>query len=285
MTTKTVLRFVLAALAGVGAVASAQKVVPVGPKHDSGQSVTPAYEGWFQNPDGTFNLLFGYYSRNYTEQVDVPIGPENKFEPGPADRGQPTHFTPRRAWGVFTVTVPKDFGAKKLTWTLNANGEAISIPASLDPLWVVEPLKDVGTNNTPPYLAFSEKAQFALGPQGQSTSLSATVGKPLELPLWVADDASVGPGATKPRTPAVVLLWNKFRGPGEVTFSNQRPAIQEAQFSAPPNTVFHGKSVTTATFSEPGEYVLHVIANDWSGEGGRGFVCCWTNAQIKVQVK
>ena len=44
-------------------------------------------------------------------------------------------------------------------------------------------------------------------------------------------------------------------------------------------------AVSTATFSEPGDYVLHVIANDWSGEGGRGFVCCWTNAQVKVQVK
>jgi len=284
MKTNTVIGFVLAALAGVGAVAYAQKVVPADPKHDSGQSVTPSWEGWFQNPDGTYSLLFGYFNRNYVEQVDVPIGPENKFEPGPADRGQPTHFQPRRAWGVFTVTVPKDFGSNKLSWTLTANGETISIPASLDPLWVVEPLKD-SSNNTPPYLAFSDTGTFVQGPQGQSSSLSATVGKPLDLPLWVADDASVAPGATKPRTPPVTLLWNKFRGPGQVTFSNQRPAIDEAQFSAPPNTVFHGKSVTTATFSEPGDYVLHVIANDWSGEGGRGFVCCWTNAQVKVQVK
>jgi hypothetical protein len=284
MKTNTVIGFVLAALTGVGVVAYAQKVVPAGPKHDSGQSVTPSYEGWLQNPDGTYSLLFGYFNRNYVEQVDVPIGPENKFEPGPADRGQPTHFQPRRAWGVFTVTVPKDFGSNKLIWTLTANGETISIPASLDPLWVVEPLKD-SSNNTPPYLAFSDTGTFVQGPQGQSSSLSATVGKPLELPLWVADDASVAPGATKPRTPPVTLLWNKFRGPGQVIFSNQRPAIDEAQFSAPPNTVFHGKSVTTATFSEPGDYVLHVIANDWSGEGGRGFVCCWTNAQVKVQVK
>ncbi len=99
---------------------------------------------------------------------------------------------------------------------------------------------------------------------------------------------AIRPGANKPRDAKeapVTLLWNKFRGPGQITFSNQRPPIQEAQFSAPPNTVFHGKSVTTATFSEPGDYVLHVIANDWSGEGGRGFVCCWTNAQVKVHVK
>jgi len=284
MNTNNVIRFTLAVLAGVGAALYAQRVVPASPKHDSGQSVSPAYEGWFQNPDGTYSLMFGYLNRNYQESVDVPVGPENKFEPGPEDRGQPTHFPPRRAWGVFTVTVPQDFGSSKLTWTLTANGETISIPASLDPLWIVEPLKDA-TNNTPPYLSFSEKGPFVQGPRGQSTALTASVGTPLEIPLWVADDANVALGATRPRTPPVVLLWNKFRGRGQVTFSNQRPPVQEAQFDAPPNTVFRGKAVTTATFSEPGDYVLHVIANDWSGEGGRGVVCCWTNAQVKVQVK
>lgn len=39
---------------------------------------------------------------------------------------------------------------------------------------------------------------------------------------------------------------------------------------------------TTATFSEPGEYVLRVFANDRSG--GRGSQCCWTNAFVRVNV-
>ena len=284
MNRKNLVRLALIVTAYAGILLYGQRVVPAGPKHDNGQSVTPAYEGWFPNADGSYSLLFGYLNRNYSESVDVPVGADNKFEPGPADRGQPSHFPPRRAWGVFTVTVPKDFGSNKLTWTLTSNGETISIPASLDPLWVLEPMKDA-TNNTPPFLSFSEKGPFVQGPQGQSTSLTANVGAPLELPLWVADDANVAPGATAPRTPAVVLLWNKFRGPGNVTFSTQRPAIQEAQFTAPPITKYRGKATTTATFTERGDYVLHVIANDWSGEGGRGFVCCWTNGQVKVQVK
>jgi hypothetical protein len=70
-----------------------------------------------------------------------------------------------------------------------------------------------------------------------------------------------------------------------VTFSSEKPAVETTEFAAPPKTVFHGKAVTTATFSEPGEYVLRVVANDWSGEGGRGFQCCWSNAQVKVSVK
>ena len=50
-------------------------------------------------------------------------------------------------------------------------------------------------------------------------------------------------------------------------------------------TTVHGKASTTATFSEPGDYILHVVANDWTGEGGHGFQCCWSNAQVKVSVK
>jgi hypothetical protein len=57
------------------------------------------------------------------------------------------------------------------------------------------------------------------------------------------------------------------------------------EFKAPEGTKVSGKATTTATFSEPGEYVLRVVANDWSGDGGRGFQCCWTNAMMKVSVK
>ncbi len=31
----------------------------------SGQDVVPAYDGWEENPEGTFNLVFGYFSRNW----------------------------------------------------------------------------------------------------------------------------------------------------------------------------------------------------------------------------
>ena len=50
------------------------------------------------------------------------------------------------------------------------------------------------------------------------------------------------------------------------------------------NVPFRGKATTTVTFSQPGEYVLHVNANDYSGEGGSGEVCCWTTALVKVTV-
>jgi len=254
------------------------------PLHDSGQSVTPAFEGWFPNSDGSFSILWGYYNRNLKQELDLPVGPENRMEPGGPDLGQPTHFLTRRQWGVFTVTVPKNFGSQKLIWTLTVNGQTNSVPAKLDPLWLLSPLVDA-TGNTPPFIGFDANGPFVQGPEGQTKSLLAKVNQPLELPLWLADDASVIPGATRPRTPAVTVAWSKFRGPGVVTFASDRPAVEDAAFSAPPKTAFHGKAVTTATFSEPGEYVLRVVANDWSGDGGRGFQCCWSNARVHVSVK
>jgi hypothetical protein len=50
------------------------------------------------------------------------------------------------------------------------------------------------------------------------------------------------------------------------------------------NVEFRGTATATARFSEPGDYVLHLLVNDFSGEGGAGEVCCWTNALLKVTV-
>jgi hypothetical protein len=255
-----------------------------GPPHDSGQSITAAFEGWFKNPDGSFSLLFGYYNRNLKQELDIQPGPNNRMEPGGPDLGQPSHFLPGRQWGVFTVIEPASFQGAKLTWSLTANGVTTTVPGSLNPLWELSPFRDA-TGNTPPFLGFSKGGPFVQGPRGESTSLAAVSSSPVTLELWVADDASVAPGAPHPSSSPVTLTWSKFRGPGSVIFENATPSAESADFEAPAGTVFRGKAATTATFSEPGEYVLRVVANDWSGEGGRGFQCCWSNAQVKVSVK
>src|SRR4030095_15244458 len=117
--------------------------LPPDPVRETGQSVTGAYEGWYQNPDGSYSLLVGYFNRNQKETLDIPVGPNNRIDPGGPDMGQPTYFLPRRQWGVFVIKVPKDFGKSTLTWTLVANGQTTVIPLNLDPLWVVAPYKDV----------------------------------------------------------------------------------------------------------------------------------------------
>ena len=118
--------------------------------HASGQSVTPSFEGWYPNADGTFSLSFGYMNRNYEEKLDIQVGSDNRFAPGVADRGQPTHFLPRRHTGVFTIVVPADFSEKQLTWTLINGGETTSVPGHLRPEWEITALEEITSGNTPP---------------------------------------------------------------------------------------------------------------------------------------
>ena len=87
-----------------------------------GAPLWAAYEGWNENQDGSTNYIFGYMNDNWEEELRVPIGENNSFSPGEADRGQPTFFMPRRNRYTFTVTVPADWGDRELVWTLNANG-------------------------------------------------------------------------------------------------------------------------------------------------------------------
>ena len=162
---------------GVGAGA---EQLPMEPPHNSGQSITAAYEGWFKNPDGGFSLLVGYYNRNLKQEIDVPIGPGNRIEPGGPDRGQPTHFLPNRQWGMFTITVPRDFGDQKLTWTIEANGQPTVVPLSLNPLWELSPFVEA-SGNTPPFVGFSEKGPYQQGPRPTNTMLQASVDEPLQI--------------------------------------------------------------------------------------------------------
>ena len=251
--------------------------------HDSGQGVTGAFEGWFKNTYGTFSLLLGYYNRNTKEELEIPIGPDNSIEPGGPDRGQPTHFLAGRQWGTFTITVPADFAGKQLSWTLTANGHTNVIPLSLNSLWELSPFKEEGIGNTPPFLSFDKGGVSLQGPKPLVTSMTASVGAPLPLDIWVSDDAKVAERAQAPRTPPVVVTWSQFRGPAQVAFANARPAVVKDDWN--PAAAYSGHASTTATFSAPGEYVLHVTLNDWSGDGGRGFQCCWTNGEVKVAVR
>src|SRR6476660_3161766 len=129
------------AAVGAGVVVSAQgMMLPSSPKKAFGASISPAYDGWYTNADGTHTFLIGYYNRNWKAEVDVPIGPENHFEPGPPDRGQPTHFMPNWGFGMFTVTVPKDTPANdRLWWVLTVNGVTQRVPFHRSPDYNISP--------------------------------------------------------------------------------------------------------------------------------------------------
>ena len=50
--------------------------------YTSGQNVVPGYEGWQEDADGSKYFLFGYMNRNWEEELDVPVGPDNSFNRG-----------------------------------------------------------------------------------------------------------------------------------------------------------------------------------------------------------
>src|SRR4051812_2413666 len=231
-------------------------------RHWSGQGVAPVYEGFDINGDGSFNMWFGYMNRNYEEELDIPVGANNAFEPG-ADRGQPTHFTTRRHKDVFKVVVPKEFADKQLVWKLTSYGHTEQVVATLKPVWQIDRLRTTRGGS-------SEKISSNLPPDVK-----------VDVATQSADQATLTVSATDDGLPArrgapvgLTVFWTKFRGPGSV------------RFSAPEAKLASGKSSTSATFSEPGDYILQAVVDDGSGEsaGNFGYHCCWTNTQVKVTV-
>ena len=271
----------LAAVLAAGAGAQApQSALPLDPLRERGASITPAFEGWYPNADGSFSLLLGYYNRNSKEPLDIPVGPNNRVEPGGPDQGQPTYFEVGRQWGVFVVKVPKDFGTKVITWTIVANGQSQAIPFTLNKGYPISPFEELGMHNKPPVLWFSEGGAKVTGPPvATAATFTGTVKQPVAISVWVEDPKAPGGeegGLGRGFTPSVATIsLHKFRGPGKVTFDKARIPVTK-----------QGEMVTgQATFDTAGDYLLRVQANDQSGEGGGGFQCCWTNTYVKVTVR
>ena len=270
----------VASLSVVGATAQTpQSTLPLEPARERGASITPAYEGWYQNADGTCTMLVGYFNRNSKQALDIPVGPDNKIEPGEPDQGQPTHFEVGRQWGVFAIKVPKDFGNKAVSWTIVSNGEKQSVPFTLHKAYPITPFKELGMGNQPPVLSFSQGGAKVTGPPaGISANLTGKVGQPVAVNVWVDDpkgsDGEEGAFGWDKTNIALISL-HKYRGPGNVTFDKPRIPVKK-----------QGEMVTgAATFTAPGDYLIRVQANDESGEGGAGFQCCWTNTYVKVSIQ
>ena len=291
---------------------------------ERGTSVTPAYEGWYYDKDGSIRLLVGYFNRNTKQEFDIPAGPNNRIEPGGPDQGQPTHFQTGRQWGVLAIKVPKEFGQKKLTWTIVANGFTNSITLHTQADYVVEPFEDAASKNTPPKIMFQPGGPAFTGPPTDTVaSYTTAVNTPLALTTWVTDEgpkinvpettgrgrgrgrgrgtgdagaagASGATGATGGRGPrgdlAALGLPEGFTPPPPIAVKwavYRQPAGATVKFdpAGPPIDKYNGgKNTTNATFGTAGEYTLRVQVNDSTGEGGGGFQCCWSNAYVKVNV-
>src|SRR5215208_458521 len=170
----------IAALAMTAALGAQNTSQLLNLRHWTGQGVAPVYEGFDINPDGSYNMWFGYMNRNYEEEIDLPVGADNTFEPG-GDRGQPTHFVPRRHKDVFKVTVPKDFGDKTLVWKLNAHGQTQQVVATLKPVWQIDRLRTTRGGN-------SEKVSSNLPPVVTVIATPPTANSAATLTASATDD-------------------------------------------------------------------------------------------------
>lgn len=309
-----------AALVACGLIAAplqAQKPrepLPAEPMGSGAESIFPVLEGWGPLKDGSTVILLGYYNRNRSASYDIPIGTDNRIEPGGPDYGQPTHFEPSQQHGVFAIKVPPDFGKSRLTWTLKVNGQESKVSFWLNPPYWVDFFKNAASGNEPPVVRVAPAGPALTGPPvGFAQTLFAAVGQPVSLKLWVSDVAgpregpdaelaeirrrtnpvvdpvaivgdSVFGGPTKRGQPGarndVLVHWHKYRGPGPAVFAPARVPV--ATMGEPTRVV---EAATTASFSVPGEYVLRAQISDESGESGGGDQCCWTTAHVKVTVK
>jgi len=251
-----------------------------------GQNIAPAFEGWEANPDGTFNMVFGYFNRNWEEQPHVPIGPDNTIDPGGPDQGQPTLFFPIRNKFVFRVRVPKDFGKKELVWTLTSNGKTERAYATLKDDYRLDPR--VLQTNTHMRLAvlgypeFDKDMEANVAPivklEGD-TRRTVKVGEPLSLSAFVTDDgrlkAQAAPPGVDSDTTALGLrvAWFVYRGPGDkVTFDPPQFKVYQdkkpggnspftPRWMPPPVPADH-KYPVKVIFGTPGAYVVRVLAHD-----------------------
>jgi hypothetical protein len=250
-------------------------------RFNSGQSIVPVYEGWERVPDGSFNMVFGYLNRNHVEELSVAVGAQNGFDPGPADRGQPTYFYPRENHFLFRVNVPKDWDRKKeLVWTIVANGKTEVTRATLLDIWEIDRKVEVsnagsagGVQVSNELIAKDQPPVVKIDPiarprAGAPVTITATVTddgipppnqKPrpqrqLEPSLRGAPPSPVNvplPQRPRPVQGALSVLWQVYRGPAHVTFDPEGYV-----------KVVDGKVEVKATFAKPGTYTLRAFGHD-----------------------
>jgi len=252
-------------------------------RFSQGQNVAPVFEGWVKKADGSFDFYFGYLNRNWVQQPIVPVGPDNSFSPGPIDRGQPTFFYPRRNEFTFTVNVPADWGPKQeLIWTLTVNGKTDRAYGWLKPEWEIDTLliaRNPGNQggrtpeeifeNRPPAITVDPVRPVKLPNTLKLTASLTDDGLPAAqarrrreggLETLSAPPAPINvPTYRPPQMPRndLSVRWILYRGPARVTFDP--PGYVTATGGEGKKS---GKTITVASFTEPGTYVLRAIAAD-----------------------
>ena len=261
----------------------------------TGQPVIPIFDGWHAERDGTATLCLGYFNLNFDEALEIPVGPNNYVEPERYNGLQPTYFNPiplqagdkPRQYCVFTINVPQG-SDERIVWHLRRDYRDHATPAHagseeylLPDIFFEGDRADRG-GSMAPFVRFLDPP----GPEGigrgsrggkRAGPVSVRVGEPLRLSLAVRQPRNdefpeLADYDGGPRT--FEVTWAKYSGPpdipGIVTFSDRLFEVGPVE----------GTATTTASFQEPGEYVLLVQVHNGSYE----VQCCWTNGYVEVNV-
>jgi len=275
----------------------------------SGLATIPVMEGWYPNEDGSVTITFGFSNRNEDDVVTVPLGVNNFIEPTRFNGMQPTHFDAGRHVGVFSVTLPAEMRGESVWWHLRTgNGDLLKVPGrGLSAAYELD-RRPRPQGSVQPEAWFEEGGEKGTGPEGLIADRQGTVSVGTEVTLTAhANDPSVR-DPTDPRFAeplAVRLHWFKHQGPGNVVFtrhaSTPEPVVDEDDDNnnnqrrrrrRPPGpevvslTTGNGTGNVIATFSEPGEYLLRILVENWSApDSSAGNQCCWTNIYQRVTVE
>lgn len=175
---------------------------PLAPPNAVGNFVAPYFDGFYENPDGTFTLSFGFMNRNDEDLIEIPIGPNNFIEPAEFNGMQPTSFPvvsytgfggPRER-GAFGVVVPADFQGD-VWWTLTTDGYTTRVPGRMrSPGPVIKGAYELSTGpmaagSLRPVIRFSEDGPDIWGILGgeHPEEFTTTVGEPIEVEFWALD--------------------------------------------------------------------------------------------------
>lgn len=273
----------------------------------TGLPIIPVFEGWTRHEDGSRSFSFGFINRNEESGTDLPLGEFNFIEPAKYNGMQPTYFPPGRSTGVFTVTVPPEEADSDVWWhlkpldggdTLKVPGRANSGAYELDfvrprPQGAMQPLAGFGTNG-----------ETKAGLLAQVGEYNGTVkaGEPVVLTINATDPSERDPNDPRfGKALPMGVQFFKHQGPGEVTFERHESTAEPVnpyketnrryRFWTPPKanalTIddYSGVARVVATFSEPGEYMIRTMVDNFRApDSQQGDQCCWSNIFQKVTV-
>jgi hypothetical protein len=301
---------------GVDAQDWTQREFPLAPSNATDNFVAPYFDGFYQNPDGTYTLSFGFLNRNDAELIEIALGEDNFIEPAEFDGDQPTTFPVvsnadlfggTRERGAFGVVVPADFEGD-VWWTVTTDGYTTRVPGRLEsPGPIIKgayelSMGPMASGSLRPGIRFSENDLDGWGVDGVEAPevLTTTVGEPVEVRFWASDRGERELGLVN------MTLW-KHQGPvgGAVAFES---LVEAPANASPPRSrdrplgpgPVHTSGVVplpndgpkahqghfTSTFDTPGEYVIRIrIDNFWAPDSMAGQQCCWSNAYVRVSVR